>query len=136
MKQEVLDMSIDELIAQVEEHEMIEAPSYLKEGILEKAREYSIRKRKRELRYYSFKVCAGMAAAIVLIFSVDLDMLAQVGNNLGPASKVQQRQERVEEYREGKMKQYKKNSEKKKINEMESIVNKWMKLLNGGKNEK
>lgn len=66
------DDELEKLIADVETHGMLTAPSYLRDEVLKKT-EVPLYKKKLQFYAYSFKVCAAAAAAIVLMFSIPMD---------------------------------------------------------------
>ena len=87
MEEDRLDYLSDEelsrLISQVENHEMLRAPAYLKEETVSRMRQLSPeresaplivagreREKKRALIFYSLKVGAAAAAAIVMLFAL------------------------------------------------------------------
>lgn len=77
------DEELSRLICQVEDHEMLRAPAYLREETVSRmrqlspAREHTLlpeaesaREKKRALIFYSLKVGAAAAAAIVMLFAL------------------------------------------------------------------
>ena len=70
----ISDEELEQLILQVEQTELVEAPPYLMEEILEKLEFTEIRTvktvaaRKKEFYAYCFRVFASVAAAIALVF--------------------------------------------------------------------
>lgn len=132
MREDLLNMDIEALIDSVEKTELMKAPMDLKSSILKKAAAYEAAKRKREWQKYAFKVCAGMAAALMLTFSFDMERLAQ--NKVASNPKVSYEQQ-VEQYRQDKIGQIKHTKELKEKIQIGNILNQCSELLKGGSNE-
>lgn len=86
------DEQLEQLILQVEQHELLKAPPDFTESVLKQLEEFSqsgvkeiipinkLESRKKEFVKYSFRVIASVAAAIVLLFSIPEMNYFQVKN--------------------------------------------------------
>ena len=86
------DEQLEQLILQVEQHELLKAPPDFTESVLKQLEESSqsgvkeiipinkLESRKKEFVKYSFRVIASVAAAIVLLFSIPEMNYFQVKN--------------------------------------------------------
>lgn len=75
------DEELELLIADVEQNELVAAPPDMLEGILECVRESEKSVTNiREFRRYCFKVCASVAAAVVLVFVLPFMSENSMGN--------------------------------------------------------
>lgn len=77
MKRNEEMMSDEELlqfIADVEENDMVEAPSYLKEQIIFESQNWQRKNARKQYRAFEFKVCLATAAAIAVIFLIPTEI--------------------------------------------------------------
>lgn len=87
-KEYMNDEELLQFIAEIEEHEMVSAPSYLKENILSKANKMQKRAVKRQYRAFQLKVCLATAAAIAVIFFIPSELqIASHQDKAEPISK-------------------------------------------------